>query len=128
MKRPLENGSIVATCRLVMLMALFSIVAVVMPLLTKAQPSTSVTVVNSSNWQILHVYLSSVDQDNWGADQLNDQAIGNGGSTTLNITCDASQVKVIAENQDGCFLYQVVSCGSNDTWTITSNATPDCGN
>lgn len=128
MKRPHENGSIVATCRLVIPMALLCAVAVVMPLLAKAQPSTSITVANNSGGVINHIYLSSVEQDNWGADQLNDQSIGTGSSRTLNVDCDAGQIKVIAENGDGCFLYQVASCGGSATWTITSSDSPDCGN
>lgn len=128
MKIPLKNGSIVAAYRLVIFMALVGMVAVVMPLLTKAQPSVSITVVNNTNGEIRHVFLSPTDQDNWGADQLNEQAIGSGGSATLNVACDGSQIKVIGENQDGCFYYQVVSCASNSTWTINSNAAADCGN
>jgi len=35
---------------------------------------------------------------------------------------------VIAEDHDGCFYYQVVSCSENAGWTISASDSPDCGN
>ncbi len=101
------------------------------PLLSAAHaPSTSVTIVNNSSQSIRHVYLSAVDQDNWGADQLVNSTIpSDGGSFTLaNVSCDSASVKVISEDQDGCFLYKVVACSQATTWTITNNDARDCGN
>jgi hypothetical protein len=45
-----------------------------------------------------------------------------------NVSCDAANIKAIAEDQNGCFLYQTVACGADSKWTITNDATPDCGN
>lgn len=100
-----------------------------LPLVSRAQPSTSVNIVNNSNRVIRNVYLSHVDVDDWGGDQLNNGAtIGPGQSFTLsNVTCDQQQIKVIGEDQDGCFLTTVVACGSNATWTITNDTAADCG-
>ena len=101
------------------------------PFLSRAHaPSTAITIVNNSSREIRHVYLSAPDSNNWGSDQLVNSVISpNGGSVTLsNVSCSGSSVKVIAEDQDGCFIYQVVSCSENVTWTIASNATRDCGN
>ena len=101
------------------------------PLLSKAYaPSTAITIVNNSSREIRHVYLSPPDQNNWGSDQLVNSVISpNGGSFTIsNVSCGGSSIKVIAEDQDGCFIYQVVTCSENVTWTIASNATRDCGN
>jgi hypothetical protein len=101
------------------------------PLLSTAHtPSTSVTIVNNSGTDIRHVYLSPVDQDNWGNDQLSNSTISSGGgSTTLNnLSCEAASVKVVAEDTDGCFFYKVVTCSQASTWTISSSDTRDCGN
>lgn len=101
------------------------------PLLSAApMPSTSITIVNNSGREILHVYLSAPDQNNWGSDQLVNSVIPpNGGSFTINnVSCAGSSIKVIAEDQEGCFLYQVVSCSGGVTWTITNNTARDCGN
>lgn len=96
----------------------------------RAHPvATSLNVVNNSNWQINHLYLSAVNDDNWSGDQLNGRVLSTGDSFALdNVACDSTQIKVISENTDGCFLSQTVTCGGNATWTITNAATPDCGN
>ena len=101
------------------------------PLLSRAYaPATAITIVNNSSREIRHVYLSPPDQNNWGSDQLVNSVISpNGGSFTIgSVSCGGSSIKVIAEDQDGCFIYQVVTCAENVTWTIASNATRDCGN
>ena len=112
-------------------LTLFGILATV-PLLSSARTTAtmSITVVNNSSRDIRHVYLSPSNQDNWGPDQLGGAMIAaGGGSYTLNdVACSQNDIKVIAEDQNGCFLYQIVSCGQDATWTITNAATPDCGN
>ncbi|MEK6334549.1 MAG: hypothetical protein AABM67_06340 [Acidobacteriota bacterium] len=91
--------------------------------------TTSVTIVNNSDRAIRNVYLSHVNVDDWGDNQLPDGAsIASGQSYNLsNVACDQSQVKVIAEDQDGCFASTVVNCGSSGTWTITNSTARDCG-
>ena len=92
--------------------------------------STSITIVNNSGREIRHVYLSPADQNNWGSDQLVNSVISpNGGSFTLSdVSCGGANIKVIAEDQEGCFSYQVVSCSASSTWTITNDTARDCGN
>ena len=103
-----------------------------LPLLLSARSRTtaSINIVNNStSREIVHVYLSHVDADDWTGNQLGDSTILPGQSFTLsNFTCDQQQIKVIGEDQDGCFLSSVISCGQNSTWTITNDAARDCGN
>ena len=91
--------------------------------------TTSVNIVNNSTGEIRNVYLSHVESDDWTANQLaNGTTIGAGQSYNLsNVVCDQEQVKLIGEDQDGCFLSTVVSCGSSSTWTITNDTARDCG-
>jgi hypothetical protein len=100
------------------------------PLLSRAAlVETSVSITNNGGREIRHIYLSPTSQDNWGPDLLEPTVISPGGSYTLsNIACSGSDIKVIAEDQDGCFLYRVVTCGQSSTWTITSDTPRDCGN
>lgn len=101
------------------------------PLLSSAHaPSTAITVVNNSSREIRHLYLSAPDQNNWGSDQLVNSVISpDGGSFTIsNVSCGGASIKVIAEDHEGCFIYQVVTCSETVTWTITNDATRDCGN
>jgi hypothetical protein len=89
--------------------------------------TSSLTVTNSTNREVKHLYLSAPNSNNWGPDLLNDNVIPPGGSSTVGISCEQSSTKVIAEDQNGCFVSAVVSCGDNASWTITNNLTPDCG-
>ena len=100
-----------------------------LPLLSRARTtSTSVNIVNNSSRDVIHVYLSHVNSDDWSGNQLGDSKISPGQSFTLNnVACDQQQVKVIAEDADGCFLSTVVNCGDNATWTITNDTARDCG-
>jgi hypothetical protein len=100
-----------------------------LPFLSSARTvSTSVNIVNNSTREIRNVYSSHVDADDWSADLLGDNSIAAGQSSTLSsVACDGQQVKLIAEDQDGCFLSVVVTCGDNATWTITNDTARDCG-
>ena len=109
-------------------MALFAFAA--LPLLSSARsPSTSVNIVNNSSREIRNVYLSHVDVDDWSNDQLSAGAtIAPGQSYNLgDVACDQQQVKVIAEDQDGCFASTLLTCGSSTSWTITNDTPRDCG-
>lgn len=98
-------------------------------LLLSARPTTAtITVVNNSSQEIRHLYLSAVDQDNWGPDLLNGVVKPGESFTISNPTCGGSQIKVVGEDQNGCFVSGVVSCSGDSTWTITNNDTPNCGN
>ncbi len=96
---------------------------------TSVNPTTSVNIVNNSNKEIRNVYLSHVNSDDWSGDQLSAGAtITPGQSYNLgNLACDQQQVRVIGEDQDGCFVSTVVNCGDSATWTITNDAARDCG-
>jgi hypothetical protein len=112
------------------LLGVFVGIMVCAPLLSAAHvSSTAITIVNNSGHEIRHVYLSPPDTNNWSSDQLLNSVIApNGGSFTINnVNCGGSGVKVIAEDDEGCFLYQVVQCSEAVTWTISANAARDCG-
>jgi hypothetical protein len=127
MRTTLRKSSSLITSLVVL--GIFAGMMVCGPLLSQAHvPSNAITIVNDSSREIRHVFLSPPDQNNWGPDQLGSSVISaNGGSVTVNASCSGS-VKVIAEDQDGCFIYKVVTCSENVTWTITNNDSRDCGN
>jgi len=92
-------------------------------------PSTSsIAVTNSTTLEIRHLYLSPTTADNWGPDQLNGATIAPNGSFTITgVSCGQGSIKVVAEDQNGCFFYKTVDCSSDSSCTIASDATPDCG-
>jgi hypothetical protein len=111
-------------------LTVIGILATVPLLLGARSPATtSITVVNNSSSAIRHIYLSPTNEENWGADQLESSTISpGGGSYTLSVSCSAADIKVIAEDAEGCFLSQVVTCGQSSTWTITNESGRNCGN
>ncbi|MGZ5434774.1 MAG: hypothetical protein ACXWID_00415 [Pyrinomonadaceae bacterium] len=100
-----------------------------LPILASSRSiATSVTIVNNSNREIRYVYLTPVDADNWSSNQLSN-SLTPGQSTTLNgVSCSQQQLKVIGEDNDGCFVSTIVTCGENSSWTITDSTERDCGN
>jgi type II secretory pathway component PulK len=110
----------------IILVALMAVAA--MPLMSSARtPATSVNIVNNSSREMRNVYLSHVNADDWTGNQLGNATIPAGQSFTLsNVACDQQQVRVIAEDEDGCFLSTVVNCGDSATWTITNGSARDC--
>ena len=90
--------------------------------------TTSVNIVNNSSLAISHVYFSHVGSDDWTGNQIGESVIASGQSYNLSsVACDQQQVKVIGEDQDGCFVSTVVNCGDNATWTVTNDTARDCG-
>ena len=129
MRITLRKSSPLSTSLL--LLAVFVGIMVCAPLLSTAhEPTTAITIVNNSSREIRHVYLSAPDSNNWGSDQLVNSSIPpNGGSFTIsNVSCSGANIKVISEDSDGCFSYEIVSCSNNATWTITSSTSRDCVN
>jgi hypothetical protein len=104
-----------------------------LPLLSSARSratpmATSVNIVNSSSREIRNVYLSHTNVDDWGGNQLGSATIAAGQSFNLAVSpCDGQQMKVIGEDQDGCFISTAVNCGDSSTWTITNDTARDCG-
>jgi hypothetical protein len=95
----------------------------------KGSNAVNITVHNTSSRTIARLYVAVGDPKNWGPDQLGGSTIPPTGSFTLsNVECNGSGVRVIAEDQNGCFVYDNASCESSQTWEITSTDTPDCGN
>ena len=121
--------SLLKSKRLPILTIIFGMFACVLLFSHAHAAGTRITIANNSSLAIRHVYVSAANQDNWGPDQLNGSIPPGGGSFTLdNVSCSGSGVKIIGEDQNGCFVYQVVACNDNVTWTITNDTVPDCGN
>ena len=115
-------------CALISISALSSAVSTSV---ARTQPMMMIAVTNNSSRDMYHLYLSPVDRDAWGPDLLAEGTLLKPGQTfTINeASCAGNEIKVIAEDKQGCFVYGVVGCAqSSASWAI-SDATPaDCGN
>jgi hypothetical protein len=89
-------------------------------------PAINIAIQNNASFEIRHVYLAPVGSDNWGDDQLSG-AIASGQSATINATCSDTSIRVIAEDADGCFIYNTVACSGNASLTIDNSSARDCG-
>lgn len=112
--------------RVLMLGAGLCMLAVVIPR-SSATSALTISIVNNGGSEIRHIYLSPADNDNWGPDQLNETPIGPGATRNLDVSWDQPTVKVVGEDQDGCFLITTVAATGSPVWTITSDTSRDCG-
>ncbi len=90
----------------------------------QAAPSTdsNITFRNSSNWVITHLYLSPVEQNTWGPDQLGAEVIRTGGSFTVTgIPCGNYDLKLVDEDRDECIVRNANICAENGGIDIDSN-------
>lgn len=103
------------------------------PLFSTAHSRTTtdgatIVVTNDTSRSMKFLYTSPTDNDTWTPNQL-DQSLSPGQSLTISVdSCSGAEIKVIAEDGDGCFVSAVVACAANSTWTITNDAVPNCGN
>lgn len=95
---------------------------------TRSEASDSqVTIVNKSDWQIHQLFLSSVDEEDWGPDQLGNEIIDTDGRFTLQgIPCDDYDVRLVDEDGDECVVGGVALCGDQDKWFITNDDLLSC--
>jgi hypothetical protein len=96
--------------------ALFA--ALTLSLAAGAASAATVKIQNRSNWDIHALYLSPVDEDEWGADQLGRNIIASGTGFSLSgVPCDAYDVRLVDEDGDVCVVGGVALC-SDDVWVI----------
>lgn len=97
------------------------VAALLIPASAQAQKS-SVTIKNKSDWEIHQFFLSPVDTDKWGPDQLGEHVIATGDTFTLNgVPCDSYDVKLVDEDEDECVVPGVDICGDNQGWIINND-------
>ena len=91
-----------------------------------AQTST-VSLTNESSWTITEMYLSAVDVEEWGPDQLGEDMIAPGASYSLSdVPCDVYDVRLVDEDGDVCIVGGVKMCGGDSAWKIGDDDLLDC--
>ncbi len=107
---------------------LFALVALALPLPSKAQPQRAEFMINNrSDWDIYHMFLSPEDTDTWGPDQLGEKVIHSGESFTLNdIPCGEYDIKLVDEDGDACIVEGIVMCKDHTHWDLTNKELAKC--
>ena len=96
------------------------LLAIALPAAAAAKKA-DVQITNRSDWDIHHFFLSAVDEEQWGPDQLGDEVIASGDSFTLTeVPCDEYDVRLVDEDGDECVVGAVDICGQNQSWVIKS--------
>lgn len=104
-------------------MAGMAVLAVARP-----RPAMTITISNNSQMQIRYLYLAPGNPDDWGPNQMGESGLAPGGSFTLNnVSCAGSSIRVILEDQNGCFFYHSISCAETGSWSLTDSEAHDCG-
>lgn len=94
---------------------------------TAVATTSSVKLINKSKWDIHHLFLSPVDETEWGPDQFGDHVLEAAGTFTLtDITCDTYDVKVVDEDGDECVIEDAAICGEDLEFKITSALLLEC--
>lgn len=95
--------------------------------LAAAADTSVVSMRNNSAWAINELYLSAVDVQEWGDDQLGEHVIGTGETFKLSdVPCDVYDVRLVDEDGDVCIVGGVKLCGSDSAWTIGDDDLLEC--
>lgn len=108
---------------------LFALTVVTLPPPSYAQQQKAdFMIVNRSEWDIYHLYLSPTQKDKWGPDQLGDKIIKNdGGSFTLyNIPCGHYDIKIVNDDDETCIVEDVIICKDHTHRDITNTDLAEC--
>ena len=88
--------------------------------------AAELTVLNSSDYVIHQLYVSSTAERNWGTDQLGKHIINRAERFTLrNIPDGAYDLRIVDEDDNECIVNNVQVSG-NVTWTLTDTVIESC--
>lgn len=86
-----------------------------------------VTLVNDTSWDIHHLYLSPVTDEEWGEDQLGEHILESGGSFDLyKIPCDDYDVMLVDEDGDECIVEDIEICEMDEEWLLDDETLLAC--
>ena len=112
-----------------MILAILTAFVGCVPNVANAQGSHySLTLVNTSGYNIEHLYLSSSDTDRWGPDQLGRHTLESGGSFTLtDIRPGEYDIKFVDEDGDTCIVphknvFHNLSWELSQSWLLSCEA------
>jgi uncharacterized protein (DUF779 family) len=93
-----------------------------------AGSDAAVVIKNDSLWEIHQLFISSVETEEWGPDQLGQHVIESGGGrfTLTGIPCGAYDVQLVDEDGDACIIGDVPLCAAKGNWVISDADLLDC--
>jgi len=113
------------------IVAISALTSVTTTSVANTEPLMMISVTNNSAREMHHLYLSPVGHDAWGPDLLAEGTVLRPGQTFTisDASCSGNEIKIIAEDKQGCFVYGIVGCAQASAgWAISDATPPDCGN
>ena len=81
----------------------------------------SLTVVNDSDFVLVELYLTEIDNPNYGPNLLGGDALFPGEALTIGVSCDYYDALVIDEDGVSCELFDLDLCLNNAEWVFRNN-------
>jgi hypothetical protein len=81
----------------------------------------SLTVHNESDFLIVELHVTQVDNTNWGPNLLGISPLHPGDSVSLGVSCDTYDALLVDEAGVDCQLHSVDLCFNNADWIINNN-------
>ncbi|HVK83469.1 MAG TPA: hypothetical protein VM513_05145 [Kofleriaceae bacterium] len=85
------------------------------------EPGASLLVVNDSDFTIIDVRLTPVDNPSFGANLLRGDVLFPGEELLLGVPCDFYDALVVDEDGIECRLFDLDLCFNDATWVIRNN-------
>ena len=93
----------------------------------EASDQATVKIVNKSDWVVVNFFMSPVDVEEWGPDQLEDKVIRTDESFALtDVPCNLWDIMIVDEDGDECVLGGVDLCGEEAIWKLTDKELLSC--
>ncbi|HEY0193577.1 MAG TPA: hypothetical protein VGC42_20815 [Kofleriaceae bacterium] len=81
----------------------------------------SLRVSNQSDFEITDLYLTQVDNPDYGPNLLDDGGLQPDEDITISVDCDTYDVKLIDETGVSCELHAIDLCLNDSDWVITND-------
>jgi hypothetical protein len=90
--------------------------------------AANVLVVNRSDFDVRHLYLTYADSDDWGEDQLGPGGLPHrtGRVRLTGLACETYDVRLESPGGRACEVDDVEICDRDEVWTITNEQLRAC--
>jgi hypothetical protein len=113
--------------KLGLLAPLLAIVAAASGCTSDGNSDATLTVTNKSDFSIVELYVTQVDNPDWGRNLLGGDELLPDEHTTLGVACDFYDAKLIDEDNVDCEVHDLDLCANDADWVIRNNTCPVFG-
>jgi hypothetical protein len=83
--------------------------------------SSDLNVTNQSDFSIVELHVTQVDNSDWGPNLLGGDTLDPGSTISINVSCDTYDALLVDESGVDCELHSVDLCFSDADWVIRNN-------